>query len=221
MKPRKILTFGRRRGRSLSDTQEHLFKELLPSIAIKEEDDIKLLSGAEKLHVEIGFGNGEHLAGVAKNNPHILYLGCEPYLNGVGFLLTLIEQNNLSNIRIWSDDARDILIKIPDNKIERIYILFPDPWPKLKHHKRRIINNEMLSLLHRKLISNGEVIMATDHAEYADWIAEHFNDSKLFDWPLESKENLQLAPKGWVKTRYQEKAEDLGIKANFFKFVKN
>jgi tRNA (guanine-N7-)-methyltransferase len=220
---RKILTFGRRRGRAISDMQQQLFDEVLPDISISPDQQINelLVGDYQEFHMEIGFGDGERLAKVAQNNPQNLYFGCEPYLNGVGCLLRLIKQNDIKNIKIWTDDARDLLEKFPSQSLTKIYILFPDPWPKAKHHKRRIINNEMLKLLSIKLKTSGEVLMATDHTEYAKWILEHFTKSELFNWPATSKADWQDEPEGWVKTRYQQKAESQGIKSNFFRFIKS
>ena len=215
----RILSFGRRRGRALSQTQQQLMTNLLPKILISENCN-NLFQDVKPIHMEIGFGNGQHLACIAKANPHINYIGCEPYLNGVGNLLALIDQYHLGNVKLWCDDARILLDNLSSQSLEKIYILFPDPWPKIRHHKRRIINPEMLELLANKLVTKGQIQIATDHAEYAEWILEQFSNCPRYIEQEKFYSNSEQKPENWVDTRYQLKAEKLGIASNYFKFAK-
>jgi tRNA (guanine-N7-)-methyltransferase len=165
--------------------------------------------------LEIGFGDGTHLAGMAMASPDVGYIGCEPYLNGVASLLGMIKKQAIENIMIYQDDALDLLNLLPHDFLKQIYILFPDPWSKTKHHKRRIINSQNLALFALKLQSQGEIIIATDHVEYAEWIFEHLEHSNLFNLKT-TLAAYQCEPSNWIKTKYQKKAEDQGIKPYFF-----
>jgi tRNA (guanine-N7-)-methyltransferase len=219
-KNERILSFGRRKGRALGISQQELMGNLLPKLIINDDNPLKFPPQINKFIMEIGFGNGDHLAVQVQNNPNIGFIGCEPYMNGVAHLLTLLDETN-DNIRLWPEDARILLDQLPDQFLAKVYILFPDPWPKIKHHKRRIISNEMLKLLAKKLNDQGEVMMATDHSEYAQWILKHFMDSEDFIWTANSPKDWQQPPQGWVRTRYQKKAEELSIKPYFLNFKKS
>ena len=197
-----IQSFGRRLGKKMRESRSTHLVELLPLYAVNQEE----LTGKEVIF-EIGFGDGQRIAKEALANKNKLFIGAEPFLNGVGTLLKTMKQEKIENIRIYPEDGRVLLENFNDHTLSKIYILFPDPWPKAKHHKRRIINHELLSLLKQKLIKNGEVIIATDHAEYANYIDDHLKEYKLL-----SREK----PKEWYKTKYQEKAENLGLTIKFF-----
>lgn len=169
--PEFLSSFGRRIGRPLSVSQQNLVENLLPQLIItvdeKETLDVGQLFGREgKTNLEIGFGAGEHLVGRALNNPDINFIGCEPFINGVGKLLEDIDEHEIKNIRIYTDDARLLLKHLPDESIEQIYILFPDPWRKPRHHKRRIVNQETLDMLARLQPEGAGLLLATDHENY-------------------------------------------------------
>ncbi len=186
-------------------------EEMLPKYGFALEK----LTPSSSYILEIGFGDGTHLAGMAMAYPDIGYIGCEPYLNGVASLLGMIKAQAIENIMIYQDDAIDLLNSLPNYCLSQIYILFPDPWRKTKHHKRRIINTQNLILFAQKLAPKAQLVIATDHEEYASWIFEHLADSDLFAL----KPNLadyQFEPTGWIKTKYQKKAEDQGLKIYFF-----
>lgn len=214
-------SFSRRIGKSLSSAQKLLLQDRLPqlSIVLPEEEGV-LLPVASPLWLEIGFGSGEHLAGQAVKNPHTQFIGCEPYINGVVQLLKAVDQHNLSNVRIWRDDARDLLLKLPDGSLDRVFILFPDPWPKKKHHRRRIISDATLDLLQVKMRQGAELRVATDHEDYAAWMLEHLSRHSGFTPMVAYPDALLTPPEDWVKTRYQEKAEAEGIAAKFFRFAR-
>jgi tRNA (guanine-N7-)-methyltransferase len=211
VKNSRILSFARRIGKSLTPAQKVLLLNLMPKYGFS-------LESLDKYHdyvLEIGFGGGVHLDNLAKKSPDVCHIGCEPYLNGVVSLLQLIKNNNLENILIYQDDAIDLLEKLPDYFLSALYILFPDPWPKLKHHKRRLINTQSLGLFAKKMKKQASLTIATDHEDYAKAIYEYLFSSGLF----KLKSNItdyQHQPNDWTKTKYQEKAETLGIKPYFF-----
>ena len=191
MEKQEIRTFGRRHGKKLSTRQQTLIDELLPTLA-PETGDI----------LEIGFGAGEHVRDLAHNNPDKIIIGAEPFMNGVASLLSAItdEKSNrvldeYKNIRIWADDVRDFLRKT-QSKFEQIWVLHPDPWPKARHEKRRLLSAEFLNMLSKYLSENGEIIIGTDHWEYFDWILEQITRTNL---------TVTIPDMEIIKTRYQHK----------------
>lgn len=208
-----LRSFGRIQARKLRPEQVYFVEEVLPSLAV-DIDQPGSLSFDKKLCIEIGFGKGEHLAGYAKNHPDIQFIGCEPFLNGVARLVKYVHEAKLSNVKIFHGDARLLLEKLPDDALEKVFILFPDPWPKAKHHKKRIINNRMLSLLCKKIKQGASLEVATDHVEYAEWIEQHLLE---FDG-LKMEQISVEPPHDWVRTNYQAKAEKQGRGAKFFNF---
>ena len=190
-----IRTFGRRHGKKLSARKQFLMENLLPEIAPKTDESGAIL--------EIGFGNGEHLRELAIRNPDKIIIGAEPFANGVAALLSAItnESNNTvlseyKNIRIFPDDVRLLLQDFKDIQFHEIWILHPDPWPKARHEKRRLLNHDFLNLLSEHLGKSGQIIIGTDHWEYYDWILNELKQTKL---KIEST-NLDI-----IKTRYQIK----------------
>lgn len=196
MEKQEIRTFGRRHGKKISARQQWLIDNILPKISPLNESDNKV-----KI-LEIGFGSGEHLRELANQNPEKIIVGAEPFMNGVASLLSAITNitNNdvlseYKNIRIFADDVRDLL-RNTDSKFEQIWVLHPDPWPKAKHEKRRLLNAEFLKLLSNHLTNSGEIIIGTDHWEYFDWIQQELQKTNLkFSTP-------DIAT---IHTRYQEK----------------
>lgn len=226
-----LRSFGRVNGRKLRDGQENLVRNLLPKLAVRIEGEGQGAKGEGKrtltwpiahspspLHLEIGFGYGEHLVGMALKYPDVNFIGCEPFLNGVATLLKQIDDTKVENIRIFHGDARLIVDSLPEGSLDRVFILFPDPWPKTKQQKKRIINAEMLQNLSRVIKPGGRLEIATDHVEYGQWIARHLEVAEFF------KENkalgLEAVPEDWVETRYQLKAREQGRGARFFNLVR-
>ena len=191
MEKQEIRTFGRRHGKKLSARKESLVATLLPTIAPCTSGDI----------LEIGFGAGEHLRELAIANPNKIIIGAEPFINGVAALLSSMcnTSNNVmdeyKNIRIWPDDVRLLL---RDNKFSfsEIWILHPDPWPKAKHEKRRLLSAEFLDTLTGHLSPNGKIIIGTDHWEYYEWIMDQIPQTKL----IHNDSEIDI-----IKTRYQKK----------------
>ena len=223
-----LRSFGRRKGRNLRPTKQGLFDTLLPKIEIKKirsrEDENEssfldfLPSPVLPLWLEIGFGGGEHLAHQAGLHPEVQFIGCEPYVNGIAGLLSHIEEHKLNNIRIYSDDARDLINSLPDNSLERVFILYPDPWPKTRHHKRRIISREFLDSLTRVMKPDAELRLATDSADYATWMLERLLAHKNFKWTAKTCEDWLNPPAEWISTRYEQKA--LAGRPTYLNFIR-
>ena len=157
------------------------------------------------LVLEIGFGGGEHLVAQASAHPTTRYIGVEPFLNGVASCLRHVEEANVANVRIHNGDARDVIARLPDASLDLCYILFPDPWPKARHHKRRLIQPEFLSELARVLKRGAELRFATDWANYAEWTLEHVTHDARFSWLAERAEDWRTPWPGHVTTRYEAK----------------
>lgn len=198
-----IPSFGRRGGKSIKKNKREKFETLLPELEISVDELGNIPT--QQTWLEIGFGGGEHLVHRAKTNPEINYIGSEVYKYGVAKLVNEIAESDIKNIRLFTDDARLMLDALPNNSIDGVYILFPDPWPKIRHHKRRIINNETLEILSRILKSGGKLNIATDHWEYAEWVFVQMNQRDDFKWLAERKSDWETPPEGHIQTRYQEK----------------
>ena len=180
MQNQEIRTFGRRHGKKLSARKVWLMENILPVISPKN------IKKAGKLILEIGFGNGEHVRDLAAQKPDSIIIGAEPFANGVAALLSAIcdEKTNevlpqYKNIYIWPDDVRDYL-RDTDSKFSQIWILHPDPWPKAKHEKRRLLSPEFLTMLSTHLAKSGQIIIGTDHWEYFDWINDQAKKTSLY-----------------------------------------
>ena len=226
-------SFGRVNGRKLRDTQQYLVDNLLPKLEIRfqvsgirnQEIGIDeavlapdLFAKKAETWIEVGFGYGEHLVGMAQKYPDVNFIGCEPFINGVATLLKQIDDEKVENIRILHGDARLLIDKLPEGSIDRIFILFPDPWPKTKHQKKRFINTESLNNIARIIKTNGRLDIATDHVDYGNWIAQHLSSIENF---IPNKElGIDTKPDDWVETRYQLKARAEGREARFFNYVK-
>ena len=200
--------YGRRKGHALRRHHLQLVDELLPKLRFNPGD---LKSPA---WLEIGFGGGEHLAHQAALHPDVSFIGAEPFLNGVAKLLAFIEAKNLANLRIHDGDARDLLEALPEASLERIYLLYPDPWPKERQKKRRFVTAATLTQFHRLLIPGGLFLFASDIADYVDWtrmqVAAHGGFSEEGD-PAQPFEN-------WIETRYEAKAKRDGRRPAYLTF---
>ena len=215
----KIRSFGRVKSRKLKDSKLEKIDLVLPKYEIKIQENgevSNLPDNYEKLYFEIGFGYGEHTVHQAMLNKNYRIVACETYINGVLSLLDKIEENKIENIRIYNDDARFLLEKIPDHSIDKIFILFPDPWPKKRQNKRRIINNEFLDLVKLKLKKGGILFFASDIANYVEWTFDFAKDK--FKYKFNSIEDCKNEPKWWIRTRYQQKAIKEGRESYFLEF---
>lgn len=200
-----LRSFGRRKGRQLRPTKQGLFESLLPKLEISLEE-AKSLNPNAKNWFEIGFGGGEHLAHQAGLHPEVNLIGCEPYINGIAGLLTHIDEHKISNIHIYSDDARKLIDALPNACLDRVFILYPDPWLKSRHKKRRIISSDFLDSLARVIKVGGELRLATDSADYATWMLERLLAHKNFQWQAKSCKDWLNPPAEWIPTRYEQKA---------------
>lgn len=215
MQPPKFLSsFGRNRGRSLSAYQQGLVDTLLPTLAVK------LDALPNNIALEIGFGGGEHLLAQAAHRPDTLFIGCEPFINGVAKCLVGIEQQKLQNIRLFTRDARELILALPEQSVAEIFILFPDPWPKLRHHKRRLVNEETLAMLHRIHRPGGRLLIATDHVDYSEWILERLLVSPHYRWTAERADDFRIPPADWTQTKYQRKTTAEGREPVFMECVR-
>lgn len=220
---KKINFYGRRRGRPLTPDRQTLFDQVMPQVEIQPDESSQfidlstLFDDIERdLWMEIGFGGGEHLAHQAQLHPHINFIGCEVFLNGVASLVRYIAEQSLENINIYDDDVHTLFPKLPYHCLRRLYILFPDPWPKKKHFKRRIIREENLQIFHRLLKPQGKLILATDDLSYAEWMFDHLTVSPLFHFPQDRLEQCTTPHDNWIETRYQAKAISQGRSTFYF-----
>ena len=200
-------SFGRIKSRPIKPRQAALMDSLLPDIRCPAEpfDPLTLKPGADQVWLEIGFGGGEHLAAQAARSPDILILGAEPFQNGVASALRHIDEQGLSNVRLHDGDVRDLMDRLPDACLDRVFILFPDPWPKARHNKRRLVQAELIEDLARLMKPGGRLRFATDWADYADWTLERFLASPHFDWPAVRADDWRTPPADHITTRYEEK----------------
>ena len=203
------MLYGRRKGPKLSAHQQHLLDHLLPQLELKLQagsDPHSYFSQAvDDVWLEVGFGGGEHLARQAQHHPNTGLIGAEPYVNGVVKLLAHLEGAPAVNIRIYTDDARDILEALPDASVGRVFILFPDPWPKTRHHKRRFIQLDTLDELARVMKPGAELRFASDDAGYVEWTLERTVVHTAFVWTATRASDWQTRPDNWPPTRYEMK----------------
>jgi tRNA (guanine-N7-)-methyltransferase len=221
---RQRLIYGRRRGRKLRLGQAELKTSLLPQLrfAVPEQgrlDPHTLFDRpVEQIWLEIGFGGGEHLAWQAEQHPEHGMLGVEIFENGVVKLLGEIRNRSLSNVRLLVDDARLLLAALPDTSIDRAFVLFPDPWPKQRHHKRRIVASNTLAALARILRDGAELRLATDDPDYRRWILEAATAEPAFEWLARRPSDWRERPADWPPTRYEQKALAAGRVPTFLRF---
>lgn len=170
------------------------------------------------LWFEIGFGSGEHLAAQAAANPGVGLIGCEPFLNGVVGALGHIREHDLTNVRLHMGDALDVLERLPDASLSRVFLLHPDPWPKARHAKRRFVNPGPIDLIAAKLAPGGELRIGTDHTIYCRWTLMQMGLRDDFDWLAASSADWQFRPADWPQTRYEAKARRLGHEVWYFRY---
>lgn len=202
-----LRTFGRIRSRAIKPRQAALMTSLLPSVSVPEGpfDPRALAREASDVWLEIGFGGGEHMAAQAARRPDVLVLGAEPFLNGVASALRHIEAGGLTNVRLWSGDARELMAALPDASLGRLFILFPDPWPKARHVKRRLVQPAFVAEAGRLMRPGARLRFATDWADYADQALAMIGRSTHFRWLAERADDWRRPPADHVPTRYEEK----------------
>ena len=211
--PREFLipSYGRRRDRGLSASQKKLLNETYNIYRVELPKSVvnpcKFFENpVREIVVEIGFGHGEHLVACAQKSPDCGFVGCDPFENGVADALAKIQENDLKNVKIFKGDARYLLNLLEDNSIFRFYVLFPDPWTKNKHHKRRLLNAEFLKILHQKTKCYGNLIVASDCCEYMENVVNDIKQNS--SWKIFSSDFnlLKQSPACFIPTKYQQKA---------------
>jgi tRNA (guanine-N7-)-methyltransferase len=215
--------YGRRQGHALRAGQAALVEELLPRIAVPDQgalDAMRLFGDARPLQVEIGFGAGEHLAAQAAAAPETGFIGCEPFLNGVVGALGHVRDGTLDNVRLHMGDALEVIERLPDASLERVYLLHPDPWPKARHAKRRMMNHGPLDLIAAKLKPGAEFRLGTDDPTYCRWAMMVMNQRRDFAWQATAPRDFRERPADWPETRYERKARRQGHEVWYFRYVR-
>ncbi|SEM78155.1 tRNA (guanine-N7-)-methyltransferase [Sphingomonas gellani] len=213
--------YGRRQGHKLRAGQAALVDDLLPRVAVPETgplDAVTLFGDDRAMEVEIGFGAGEHLAAQAAGRPDHGFIGCEPFLNGVVGALGHVRDGDLSNVRLHMGDALTVLERLPDASLNRVYLLHPDPWPKARHAKRRMVNNGPLDMIAAKLRPGGEFRLGTDDPTYCRWSMMVMNARRDFAWLATSAADFLTRPDDWPETRYERKARRQGHEVWYFRY---
>ncbi len=208
--------FGRRKGHALRSHQAALFETLLPRLAIDvgapPPRDLRVLFAqtAKDVRLEIGFGGAEHLIAAASADASVGFIGCEPFVNGMAKALAAIEARGLANIRLHHGDALVLLDWLPEASVGRIDMMYPDPWPKRRHWKRRFVQHENIARIARVLRGGGEFRFATDWPDYAAWTLERLTRAPDFTWTAERADDWRLPWPDFAGTRYEAKAKREG-----------
>jgi tRNA (guanine-N7-)-methyltransferase len=223
---RPLRSYGRRKGKPLSARKERLLGELLPLLRL----DLKKLPPArladlfevpvKEVWLEIGFGSGEHLLWQAGHAAEIGFIGCEPFINGLASLLGAVEAQDVKTVRVHGGDAREVLAWLPDRSIGRIFLLFPDPWPKKRQLKRRLLSADTISELARLLRPGGELRFASDIGDYAAQALLLMRQSGAFRWTAERATDWRKRLPDWPETRYERKALVEGRSAYYLRFAR-
>jgi tRNA (guanine-N7-)-methyltransferase len=211
--------FGRRSGKKLHGGQQAVYDATLPDLEIRlsgKLDPRALFPTAEKIIVEIGYGGGEHLGREAARHPRTGYIGCEVFTGGIGKMVQTIAAEGLSNIRLFTDDALKLLMELPDASLDEVYLLYPDPWPKTRHHKRRFVSPTTLAELARVIRPGGVFHFATDIEDYANWTLAHIIRAPQFSFAPEKPGGWHEPYPGWQATRYEQKARREGRMLSFY-----
>jgi tRNA (guanine-N7-)-methyltransferase len=240
---RRRILHGRRQGRPLRKRQQDLLETLLPQVElgplVTDPNGVLLpldpaavfpgltseTGSAPPIWLEVGFGGGEHLIAQAQAHPDVGFIGCEPFLNGVTKLLAQIDDCAaagvpVANIRIFKGDGRQLLEALPMASVGRAFLLFPDPWPKTRHHKRRFVQVDTLDQFARVLVDDAELRIATDHSDYCRWALSHLVRHPTFNWLAEGPADWRIRPADWPATRYEAKAEAAGRARYYLRFLR-
>jgi len=218
--------YGRRRGHKLRKGRLQLLDELLPrlEVVLPEVSDAPIepralfAPGTREVWLEIGFGGGEHLLARAEAHRDIGFIGCEPFINGVASLVQRVGEEGLGNVRVFADDARLLVHRLAPASISRLFILYPDPWPKTRHHKRRIVGPKPIQAFAAILRDEAELRLATDHADYARWMLRYVTPHPAFAWLARGPGDWRERPADWPATRYEGKALRAGRRPFYFRF---
>jgi len=202
-----LRSYGRIKSRPIKPRQAALLETLLPRLRVPLApfDPLSMKPEAAEVWLEIGFGGGEHMAAQAARRPEILSIGAEPFQNGVASALRHIDEAGLENVRLLDGDARALLGWLPDASLDRLFVLFPDPWPKTRHHKRRIVQADTVGEFARVLKPGGRLRFASDVAHYVDWSLQRLIAQPAFRWTAERAGDWRRPPADHITTRYEEK----------------
>ena len=235
--------YGRRQDKTLTSRADTVMRELLPVLQVggvpnfvdgflagdlgphpretqtpAQIDLQKLIPGSKEYWLEVGFGGGEHLAWQAAQNPNIGMIGAEPFVNGVAKLLTHIDDMALKNIRVHFGDARPLMSALPDGSLSKLFVLHPDPWPKARHHKRRMISPWFLAEAARLLKPGAILRVASDIEDYVNWTLMHVQQNPDFEWLANSAADWHERPDAWPQTRYEAKSLREGRRPAYLQF---
>ncbi len=223
--------YGRRHGRRLRTGRQALLDEMMPRLGVTVSPGVPIDPAAlfpalaapdqPPIWLEIGFGAGEHLAEQAQSHPQVGILGCEMFVNGITSLLRHVRDRNLANVRIADADAKGLIAEMPDASIDRLFLLFPDPWPKTRHHKRRFVNRETLDQIARILVDGAQVRFASDHPGYTAWTLGWFLGHPSFTWLAEHPSDWRHRPQDWPPTRYEAAALAHGQGSTYLTFQRS
>jgi tRNA (guanine-N7-)-methyltransferase len=211
--------FGRRSGKKLHDGQKAQVAEVLPRFEVQLDgalDPKSLFPEAQKITIEIGYGGGEHLARKAAEEPETGFIGCEVFTGGIGKMVQAIDARGLTNVRLFTDDALKLLMALPDASVDAVYLLYPDPWPKTRHHKRRFVSPVTLKELARVIRPGGTFFFASDIEDYADWTLAHIVRAPEFAFKPGAPGSWHQPYPGWQPTRYEQKARREGRMISFY-----
>lgn len=202
-----LRSYGRLKSRPIKPRQAALVEARLPELRITPGpvDPAALMPAAKETWLEIGFGGGEHMAAQAGRHPDVLILGAEPFTNGVASAVRHIDEQGLSNVRLHDGDVRELMTRLPDASLTRVFILFPDPWPKARHNKRRLVQAETVAELARVLRPGGRLRFASDWADYVDWALARISADPAFTWTAARADDWRVPPGDHITTRYEEK----------------
>jgi tRNA (guanine-N7-)-methyltransferase len=221
-----LRSYGRRKSKPLSARKERLIGEFLPRIRLDLTKAPPRSLGAlfakpvKEVWLEIGFGSGEHLLWQAERHEHVGFIGCEPFINGMASLLGAVETSGIATISVHDGDAREVLAWLPAASIGRIFLLFPDPWPKRRQQKRRLLARETLGEFARVLVPGGEFRFASDSGDYAAKALALARASGDFVWKAARPADWRERPPDWPETRYERKALSEARKAIYLRFTK-
>lgn len=233
--------YGRRKGKKLKESRVVLLESFLPGVRLPafEKDEVRDPASffpfePEQVWLEVGFGGGEHLAEQSLRRPSVGFIGAEVFLNGITSLLVHLtgmekrgdvdpetiglKEGRTDNVRVYDNDVRDLFPHFPDGSFDRIYVLFPDPWPKKRHRDRRFIGPKNIPVLARLLKKGGELRVASDDMTYIRWALQHLTGSDAFEWTAEEAGDWREPPADWVNTRYEQKALAKGKKPVYLVF---
>ncbi len=223
--PPRRRVYGRSKGRPLRPNLSSLLETRLPALQLALPpagaplDPATLFAAPRRATwLEIGFGGGEHLAWQAAQNPDVGLIGAEVYLNGVATAIRALAEGATHNVRLHHGDARALLDCLPERSLERVFILFPDPWPKARHHKRRMVQDWSLARIAALLVDGGELRLATDDEPYLAWMLRHVAARPEFHWLADCADDWRHRPPDWPPTRYEQKAIQQGRKPTFLRY---